>query len=65
MSWLVGLLHDTKEDGLIIYSERIEEVLRDLLPEESKQVMRYIDQLSSDEFMTKGEKKRSQILKME
>lgn len=33
MSWLVGLLHDTKEDGLIIYSERIEEVLRDLLPE--------------------------------
>lgn len=30
MTWLVGLLHDTKEDHLIPYSEKIESVLADL-----------------------------------
>ena len=65
MTWLVGLLHDTKEDDLQIYSQRIEDVLKDLLPQEKKKVMDYIDQLTSDQSLTKGEKKRDQILKME
>lgn len=64
MSWLVGLLHDTKEDDFITYSERIEDVLKDLLPEQRKTVMKYIDQLTSDDSLTKGEKKRDQIIKM-
>jgi hypothetical protein len=64
MTWLVGLLHDTKEDDLFTYSDRIEDVLRDLLPEEKKQVMNYIDQLTSDESLSKGEKKQDQITKM-
>lgn len=32
MSWLVGILHDAKEDDLITYSENIDDVLVDLLP---------------------------------
>jgi hypothetical protein len=65
MTWLVGLLHDTKEDELMIYSERIDDVLKDLLPLESQKVKSYIDQLTSDESLSKGEKKRGQILKMD
>jgi hypothetical protein len=65
MTWLVGLLHDTKEDDLFIYSDRIDDVLKDLLPQEKEKVMRYIDQLTSDESLSKGEKKRDQILKMD
>ena len=49
MNWLVGLLHDTKEDAVVTYSERIDDVLKDLLPEEKKQVLHYIDQLTSDD----------------
>lgn len=33
MNWLVALLHDSKEDDLMMYSENIDEVLKDLLPE--------------------------------
>ena len=64
MNWLVGLLHDTKEDNLITYSERIDDVLKDLLPEEKKQVLDYIDQLTSDDSESKGKKKRDQVQKM-
>lgn len=65
MTWLVGLLHDTKEDHLIAYSEKIEDVLVDLHPEERKKVLLYIDQLTSEEWKSKGEKKEDQIKKME
>ena len=65
MTWLVGLLHDTKEDDLVTYSEKIEEVLIDLLPEQKEKVLTYIDQLTSEEWKSKGEKKEDQIKKME
>lgn len=48
MTWLVGLLHDTKEDDLVTYSEQIEDVLQDLMPAEKEKVMTYIDQLTSE-----------------
>jgi len=65
MTFLVGLLHDTKEDDLIKYSEDIDTVLIDLLPEEQERVKTYIDQLTSKEWLSKGEKKQDQINKME
>ena len=65
MTWLVGLLHDTKEDDLLQYTEAIEDVLVDLLPEEKAKVISYIDQLTSEEWLSKGEKKADQIKKME
>ena len=65
MTWLVGLLHDTKEDDLLKYSESIDEILSDLLPTEKQVVMKYIDQLTSDEWLSKGEKKLDQIKKMD
>ncbi len=34
LNWLVGILHDAKEDDPTFYSERIDEVLKDLLNEE-------------------------------
>jgi hypothetical protein len=54
MTWLVGLLHDTKEDSLQIYSDRIDDVLEDLTAAEQKTVKGYIDQLTSDELLSKG-----------
>lgn len=65
MTWLVGLLHDTKEDDFLTYSERIDDVLKDLLPAEKEKVISYIDQLTSDESLSKGQKKKQQILKMD
>ena len=37
----------------------------DLLPAEKERVKMYIDQLTSDESLSKGEKKANQIKKME
>ena len=48
MNWLVGVLHDAKEDDLFTYNEEIDDVLVDLLPEEKTRVLLYIDQLTSD-----------------
>ena len=65
MNWLVGVLHDAKEDDLMTYNEEIDDVLADLLPEEKARVLLYIDQLTSDETLSKGMKKAQQIEKME
>lgn len=32
LNWLVGVLHDSKEDDPLFFSEKIDEVLKDLLP---------------------------------
>ena len=45
LNWLVGVLHDSQEDDPMLYGEKIEEVLQDLLPEEREVVIRYINQL--------------------
>jgi hypothetical protein len=40
LNWLVGVLHDSKEDDPVMFSERIDGVLQDLLAEEKEQVDR-------------------------
>jgi len=65
MNWLLGILHDTKEDDVVKFSSKIDDVLADLLPDEKKKVLEYIDQLTSDEWLSSGEKKKDQILRME
>ena len=34
MGWLLGILHDNKEQNPLLYSERINWVIQDLLPRE-------------------------------
>ena len=34
MGWLLGILHDDKEQNPLLYSERINWVIQDLLPRE-------------------------------
>jgi hypothetical protein len=38
----------------LLYSEKIDDFLQDLLPEEKKQVLDYIDQLSKDKTLSNG-----------
>jgi hypothetical protein len=43
MSWLIGILHDVKEDNPILYGEKIDDVLQDLLPIEKQKAKQYIN----------------------
>ena len=43
LSWLVGILHDDKEIDPLLYSEKIDYIVQDLLPSERKKVIQYID----------------------
>lgn len=61
MGWLIGILHDDKEHDPSLFAEKIEKVIEDLLPKEQKMVLTYIDQLSSDKQLSKGEQKRQQL----
>ena len=54
MGWLIGILHDDKEHDPLLYSEKIGAIIEDLLPEEKKNVIKYIDELSSDKQLPKG-----------
>lgn len=58
LNWLVGILHDAKEDDPILYSEKIDEILKDLLQEEKDLTKTYIDQLSKDRTLLKGQQKK-------
>lgn len=64
LNWLVGVLHDSKEDDPVVFSERIDDVLQDLLPSEKQQVLNYIDQLSKDRTIPKGMQKKEQVDRM-
>lgn len=61
LNWLVGVLHDSKEDDPLLFSEHIDEVLKDLLPNEKEQVLNYINQLSKDRTLPKGQQKKEQV----
>lgn len=63
--WLLGILHDNKEQNPVLFSERIDYVLKDLFPKEQEDIKRYVDQLTSDKTLNKGEQKRAQIVKAE
>jgi hypothetical protein len=65
LNWLVGVLHDSKEDDPVMFSERIDGVLQDLLAEEKQQVLNYIDQLSKDRTLAKGLQKKEQVDRMD
>lgn len=54
MGWLIGIMHDDKEHDPLLFSEKIDKVIEDLLPHEKKMVLQYIDDLSSDKQLTKG-----------
>ncbi len=54
MGWLLGILHDNKEQNPVVYSEKIDYVLQDLLPGEKKKMLQYIDELSSNKILSKG-----------
>lgn len=61
LNWLVGILHDAKEDDPILYSEKIDEILKDLLQEEKDLTKTYIDQLSKDRTLPKGQQKKEHV----
>ncbi len=63
--WLVGILHDNKEHDPLLFSERIDYVLKDLFPKEQQDIKRYIDILTSDKTLNKGQQKRAQITKVD
>jgi hypothetical protein len=65
LNWLVGVLHDSKEDDPVKFSEDIDAVLQDLLPGEKEQVLNYIDQLSKDRTIPKGLQKKEQVDRMD
>jgi hypothetical protein len=60
----VGVLHDAKEDDPALFGQEIDGVLQDLLKEEKEQVLKYIDQLSKDRTLPKGEQKREHVERM-
>jgi hypothetical protein len=49
----------------VLFSERIDFVLKDLLPKEQQDMKKYIDLLTSDKTLNKGEQKRAQITKVD
>jgi hypothetical protein len=61
MGWLLGILHDNKERDPLLYGEKIGWVIEDLKKDEQKKILQYIDELSSDKFLSKGEQKRAQL----
>jgi hypothetical protein len=63
--WLVGILHDNKEHDPVLFSERIDYVLKDLFPKEQQAIKKYIDILTSDKTLNKGQQKRAQITKVD
>jgi hypothetical protein len=65
MGWLLGILHDNKEQNPVLFSERIDWVLQDLTPQEQKKMKSYIDVLTSNKAEGKGEQKRQQLIKIE
>ncbi len=54
MCWLLGILHDNKEQDPVLFSEKIDWVLEDLRPEEQKMMHQYIDELTSNKTLSKG-----------
>lgn len=52
--WLLGILHDNKEHNPVLYSERIDYVLKDLYPFEQEKMKNYVDILTSDKTLSKG-----------
>lgn len=65
MCWLIGILHDSKEDNPVEYGSNIDDVLQDLLTDEAAKTKKYIDQLSSDKSLSKGQQKREQVKKID
>ena len=54
MGWLLGILHDNKEQNPTIYAQMIDWVVNDLFLEEQKEIKLYVDLLSSDKSLKKG-----------
>ena len=61
---MVGVLHDAKEDDPLLFDEKIGDILKDLLQEERDLVLKYIDQLSKDRTLPKGQQKKEHVDRM-
>lgn len=59
--WLLGILHDNKECDAKLYHTRIEYVLKDLLPKEREDIKHYVNLLTPDPALPKGERKKYQV----
>jgi hypothetical protein len=45
----------------LLFSEKIGWVIQDLTPNEQQKILKYIDELTSNKTLTKGEQKREQL----